>query len=87
LIHAFAFSRSGVKNKLQLFEMSPDATRLLDEGRIIFDGTPTHPTLEGPKLYKRNGEYWIFAPAGGVKRGWQTVLRAATLDGPWQSRD
>lgn len=87
LIHAFAFSRSGVKNKLQLCEMSPDATQLLDDGRIIFDGTPTHPTLEGPKLYKRNGEYWIFAPAGGVKRGWQTVLRAATLDGPWQSRD
>jgi len=87
LVHAFAFSRSGVKNKLQLFEMSPDATRLLDQGRIIFDGTPTHPTLEGPKLYKRHGEYWIFAPAGGVKRGWQTVLRATTLNGPWQSRD
>ncbi|MBZ0060253.1 MULTISPECIES: glycoside hydrolase 43 family protein [unclassified Leclercia] len=87
LIHAFAFSRSGVKNKLQLFEMSPDATRLLDDGRIIFDGTPSLPTLEGPKLYKRNGEYWIFAPAGGVKRGWQTVLRAATLEGPWESRD
>ncbi|CAM6519626.1 family 43 glycosylhydrolase [Enterobacter hormaechei] len=87
LVHAFAFSRSGVKNKLQLFEMSPDATRLLDHGRIIFDGTPTHPTLEGPKLYKRHGEYWLFAPAGGVKRGWQTVLRAPTLDGPWQSRD
>lgn len=87
LVHAFAFSRCGVKNKLQLFEMSPDATRLLDDGHIIFDGTPTHPTLEGPKLYKRNGEYWIFAPAGGVKRGWQTVLRASSLDGPWQTRD
>ncbi len=87
LIHAFAFSRSGIKNKLQLLEMAPDASCLLDIGRIIFDGTPSHPTLEGPKLYKRNGEYWIFAPAGGVKRGWQTVLRAATLDGPWEYRD
>ena len=87
LIHAFAFSRSGVKNKLQLFEMAPDASRLLDNGRIVVDGTPSHPTLEGPKLYKRNGEYWIFAPAGGVKRGWQTVMRAPTLCGPWQSRD
>ncbi|MDV0423296.1 glycoside hydrolase 43 family protein [Klebsiella grimontii] len=87
LIHAFAFSRSGVKNKLQLFEMAPDASRLLDNGWIVVDGTPSHPTLEGPKLYKRNGEYWIFAPAGGVKRGWQTVMRAPTLSGPWQSRD
>ena len=87
LVHGFAYSRSGIKNKLQLFEMAPDASRLLDEGRIIFDGTPSHPTLEGPKLYKRQGEYWIFAPAGGVKRGWQTVLRASSLAGPWQSRD
>ena len=87
LVHAFAFSRSGIKNQLQLFAMAPDASRLLDNGRIIFDGTPSHPTLEGPKLYKRNGEYWIFAPAGGVKRGWQTVMRAAELSGPWQCRD
>ncbi len=87
LVHAFAYSRSGIKNKLQLIEMAPDASRLLDDGRIIFDGTPSHPTLEGPKLYKHAGEYWIFAPAGGVKRGWQTVLRATSLQGPWQSRD
>lgn len=87
LVHGFAFSRSGIKNKLQLFEMAPDASRLLDPGCIIFDGNPSHPTLEGPKLYKRKGEYWLFAPAGGVKRGWQTVLRAKSLTGPWQSRD
>lgn len=87
LIHAFAWSRSGIKNKLQLIEMAPDASRLLDQGKIIFDGTPSHPTLEGPKLYKRHNEYWIFAPAGGVKRGWQTVLRSRHLHGPWLSRD
>ena len=33
-------------------------------------------TIEGTKLYKRNGWYYIFAPAGGVKTGWQTVLRS-----------
>ena len=87
LVNAFAFSRSGIKNKLQLTEMAPDASCLLSEGCVIFDGTPSHPTLEGPKLYKRNNEYWIFAPAGGVKRGWQTVLRASSLTGPWQCRD
>nr|WP_318383619.1 glycoside hydrolase 43 family protein [uncultured Enterobacter sp.] len=87
LVHAFAYSRSGVKNKFQLIEMAPDASGFLDAGQIIFDGTPSHPTLEGPKLYKRDGEYWIFAPAGGVKRGWQTVMRASALHGPWESRD
>jgi hypothetical protein len=49
-VHAFAYSRCGIKNKLQLIEMAPDASRLLDDGRIIFDGTPSHPTLEGPAL-------------------------------------
>ncbi len=33
------------------------------------------PRLKGPKLYKRNGYYYIFAPAGGVSTGWQLVLR------------
>ncbi|WP_396127568.1 glycoside hydrolase family 43 protein [Dickeya dadantii] len=87
LVNAFAFSRSGIKNKLQLTEMAPDASRLLGEGAMIFDGMPSHPTLEGPKLYKRNNKYWIFAPAGGVRRGWQTAMWASSLTGPWQCRD
>ncbi len=86
LVHAFAFSRSGRKHQLQLCRMSSDGHQLLDEGRIIVDGTASQPTLEGPKLYKRNGWYYIFAPAGGVPTGWQTVLRAASLQGPWQAR-
>lgn len=87
LVHGFAYSRSGIKNKLQLIEMAPDGSHLLDDGRIIVDGTLSHPTLEGPKLYKYNGLYWIFCPAGGVKRGWQTVMRATSLTGPWEIRD
>ncbi|WP_350327081.1 glycoside hydrolase family 43 protein [Pectobacterium aroidearum] len=86
LIHAFAFSRSGKKHLLQLCKMAEDGHSLLDEGRIVVDGRATQPTIEGPKLYKRNGWYYIFAPAGGVPTGWQTVLRARSLEGPWQSR-
>lgn len=56
---------------------------MLDEGRIVFDGTKTQPTIEGPKLYKRNGYYYIFAPADGVKHGWQTVLRSRNIYGPY----
>jgi beta-xylosidase len=53
---------------------------------MIFDGRVHHPTIEGPKLYKRNGYYYIFAPAGGVATGWQTVLRAKNICGPYEDR-
>ena len=39
--------------------MSADGKRLLDEGRIIVQDQLYLPTLEGPKLYKRNGWYYI----------------------------
>ena len=66
--------------------MAPDGSRVLDEGSIIFDGTLNHPTLEGPKMYKRNGFYYIMAPAGGVTNGWQTVLRSRSVWGPYEDR-
>lgn len=87
LVHAFAQSRSGIKHQLQLFEMTPDGRSLLGEGKIIYDGTCDLPTLEGPKLYKRQGYYYIFAPAGGVESGWQSVLRARTMAGPWEVKN
>lgn len=87
LVHAFAQSRSGIKHKLQLFRMTNDGTALIGDGKIIYDGTADLPTLEGPKLYKRNGWYYIFAPAGGVETGWQTVLRSQHLEGPWTARN
>ena len=86
LVHAWANSRSGIKSILTLNRMSADGTKLLDEGRMIFDGRAHHPTIEGPKLYKRNGYYYIFAPAGGVATGWQTVLRAKNIYGPYEDR-
>ena len=86
LVRAWARSRSGIQSILTLHRMSADGTSLLDEGKTIFDGHAKHPTIEGPKLYKRNGYYYIFAPAGGVTRGWQTVLRSKTIDGPYEDR-
>lgn len=69
LVHAWANSRSGIKSILTINRLSPDGTKLLDDGQMIFDGRVNHPTIEGPKLYKRNGYYYIFAPAGGVSTG------------------
>lgn len=86
LVHAYARSRAGIKHILRLRPMSPDGTKLLGEGEIIFDGTEHHPTMEGPKMYKRNGYYYIFAPAGGVSTGWQTILRSKTVYGPYEDK-
>ena len=86
LVSAMAASRSGVKSVLILSRMSTDGTKLLDDGVMVFDGHDKHPTVEGPKLYKRNGYYYISAPAGGVETGWQLVLRAKTIYGPYEGK-
>ena len=76
LVSALARSRSGIKSTLIVSRMSNDATQLLDAGVMVYDGHDKDDTIEGPKLYKRNGYYYIFAPAGGVATGWQLVLRS-----------
>jgi beta-xylosidase len=86
LVSAMAASRSGVKSVLVVSRMSADGTRLLDDGVLVFDGHDRHPTVEGPKFYRRNGYYYIFAPAGGVERGWQLALRSKNVYGPYEER-
>ena len=86
LVHAFAGSRSGIKSILAVHEMEPDGSALIGEGRLIYDGHGVNPTIEGPKFYKRDGNYYIFAPAGGVKPGWQTVLKSPDPLGPYEIR-
>ncbi|MGJ9385612.1 family 43 glycosylhydrolase [Salipaludibacillus sp. CF4.18] len=86
LVHAFARSRIGFKHRLQVCEMAPDGESLLSEGEIIFFDEERHPTIEGPKMHKRNGFYYIFAPAGGVEFGWQTVLRSRSVWGPYEDK-
>ena len=86
LVHAYANSRIGIKSKLAIFEMNAEGTQCISEDRVIFDGTKTQPTIEGPKVYKRDGLYYIFAPAGGVKPGWQTVLKSNSIYGPYEEK-
>ena len=86
LVHAFAGSRAGIKSILVVCRMNDEGTKVLDDGVVVFDGHDTHPTLEGPKFYKRNGTYYIFAPGGGVKYGWQVVLRSKNIYGPYEDR-
>ena len=86
LVSALARSRSGIKSILVVSRMSEDGTKLLDDGVMVFDGHEHDPTVEGPKLYKRNGYYYIFAPAGGVESGWQLALRSKNIFGPYERR-
>ncbi len=89
MVNGFAKSRIGFKSALYLCPIRDDGKGLeaiVDEGMFVYDGHRTQPTIEGPKLYKRNGWYYIFAPAGGVKTGWQTVLRSRDIYGPYEER-
>ena len=86
LSHACAGSRAGLKSVLFVAPMSADGTSLLGPSRIVFDGHLTQPTIEGTKFYERSGWYYIFAPAGGVSTGWQTVLRSRSVYGPYEER-
>lgn len=88
LVHGWAKSRAGFANRLTLHEMSPDTTRLLDDGIVVINGDemPGWRTIEGPKFYKRDGWYYIFAPAGGVREGYQAVFRSRDIRGPYENR-
>ncbi|MFC7619124.1 family 43 glycosylhydrolase [Microlunatus sp. GCM10028923] len=88
LVHGWAASRAGVNNRISLCPISPDGTRLLGPSRTVIDGDRLdgYRTLEGPKLYRRDGWYLIFAPAGGVTDGWQSVFRSRSIWGPYEER-
>lgn len=86
VIHGYAKSRIGFNSILGIFQITPDGERAISDDVFIYDGTKTNPTIEGPKVYKRNGYYYIFAPAGGVKYGWQTILRSKNLYGPYEEK-
>lgn len=85
LVAGVAKSRIGYKSVLHMVEMRPDGMGLIGEEVKIFDGNENgNVTTEGPKMYKRNGWYYIFAPAGGVKTGWQLVMRSKNVYGPYE---
>ncbi len=86
LVHAFARSRAGINSILVAQPMNPDGTELLEEPVIVFDGHEEHPTVEGPKFYKRGDYYYILAPAGGVEFGWQLAMRSEKPLGPYEEK-
>lgn len=87
LVAGVAKSRIGYKSVLHIVRMRPDGMGIFGDEVKIFDGNENGQiTIEGPKMYKRNGYYYIFAPAGGVKTGWQTILRSKNPFGPYEHK-
>ena len=85
LVHAWAGSRAGFKSVLNVCELNSDCTRAISGQVLVFDGNRNgNLTVEGPKFYKKDGWYWIFAPAGGVKTGWQLAMRSKSPYGPYE---
>ncbi len=87
IAHGYAGSRAGVKSILGMIEMTPDGTKTIGQDRMIYDGHLDNPTIEGAKMYKRDGWYYIFSPSGGVATGWQEVLRSKNPWGPYETRN
>ncbi len=88
LMHAWAKSRSGLNNVLTLLRLNAEGTRVEEDCGVVINGDQLagYSTLEGPKLYRRGGWYYVFAPAGGVATGWQSVFRAKKITGPYEDR-
>jgi beta-xylosidase len=86
LVHAYAGSRAGIKSIIVVKKLNASGDKVIDEGKLVYDGHEIDPTIEGPKFYKRKGFYYIFAPAGGVSTGWQVVLRSKNIYGPYERK-
>lgn len=87
LANALAGSRCGINSIITVSEMNAEGTKIISNPVIVFDGNDgINHTIEGPKLYKRNGYYYILAPAGGVEHGWQLALRSKNVYGPYESK-
>jgi beta-xylosidase len=86
LVHAFAGSRAGLKSVIVVKEMNAAGDSTIGNSVMVYDGHGIDATIEGPKFYKRNNFYYIFAPAGGVSTGWQLVLRSRNIYGPYERK-
>lgn len=87
LAHAWAGSRAKFNSVLTVCELNKEGTAVISDPVLVFDGNDgVNHTIEGAKFYKRDGYYYIFAPAGGVVSGWQLVLRSKNVYGPYESK-
>lgn len=87
LTHAWAGSRAQLNSIMTLCELDKTGTRVISEESLIYDGLDDgNHTTEGGKFYKKDGYYYLLAPAGGVETGWQIALRSKNIYGPYEMK-
>ena len=87
LTHAWAGSRANMNSVMTLCELNEDGTKAISEESLIYDGLlHGNHTTEGGKFYKKDGYYYLLAPAGGVEMGWQIALRSKNIYGPYEMK-
>ena len=74
-------SRCGIKHKIQLSRLDPETLAVVEDGPIVFDGTLTQPTAEGPKTVQA-GRLVLYLYPGG-RRGIRLADRAAQPQRSW----
>ena len=67
VIHAYANSRIGFKSRIGIFPMSADGTHAIGDHKFLLDRTANQPTIEGHKVYKRDG--WLLPRAAWRRAG------------------
>lgn len=67
---------------IYVHKLAADGKSLLDDGVKVYQG----PTAEGTKFFEKDGYVYLSIPEGGVGAGWQTVLRADNVYGPYKGQ-
>lgn len=86
VVFAFVKSRIGFNSRLAVFETDEELKEVKGDYKIIYDGRDLAPKIEGPKFYRRGKYFYILAPAGSVKSGWQVALRSENIYGPYETK-
>lgn len=87
LVHAWAGSRAQLNSVMTLCKLDETGTKTIGEETLIYDGlVHGNHTTEGGKFYKKDGYYYLLAPAGGVVTGWQIALRSKNIYGPYEMK-
>ncbi|WP_245935809.1 glycoside hydrolase family 43 protein [Sphingobacterium athyrii] len=85
LVHAWADSRAKMNSVMMVCELDATGTKVVNDQAMVFDGNDgVNHTVEGGKFYKKDGYYYLLAPAGGVATGWQIALRSKQVYGPYE---
>ena len=85
LAYAWAGSRARLNSIITVCELNAEGTKVVGEEILVFDGNDgVNHTVEGGKFYKKDGYYYLLAPAGGVATGWQLALRSKNIYGPYE---